>query len=51
MCMVIFAPKVFLEVFFCGSLQEAFCNLCICNMRWLFRRPAAECGLRQQDRK
>uniref|UniRef100_A0A8C9DFW7 Synaptoporin n=1 Tax=Prolemur simus TaxID=1328070 RepID=A0A8C9DFW7_PROSS len=50
MCMVIFAPRVFLK-FFCGSLQEAFCNLCICNMRWLFRRPAAERGLRQQDRK
>uniref|UniRef100_A0A2K6UB93 Synaptoporin n=1 Tax=Saimiri boliviensis boliviensis TaxID=39432 RepID=A0A2K6UB93_SAIBB len=50
MCMVIFAPKVFLK-FFCGCLQKSFCNLCICNMWWLFRRPAAQCGLCQQDRK
>uniref|UniRef100_A0A671EU20 Synaptoporin n=1 Tax=Rhinolophus ferrumequinum TaxID=59479 RepID=A0A671EU20_RHIFE len=49
MCMVIFAPRVFLKLFFSGSLQEAFCNLCICNMRWLFWRLAAERGLRQQD--
>uniref|UniRef100_A0A8C6E6E5 Synaptoporin n=1 Tax=Moschus moschiferus TaxID=68415 RepID=A0A8C6E6E5_MOSMO len=51
MCMVIFAPRVFLNPFSSGSLQEAFCNLCIFNMRWLFWRPAAECGLCQQDGK
>uniref|UniRef100_A0A5F9CR97 Synaptoporin n=1 Tax=Oryctolagus cuniculus TaxID=9986 RepID=A0A5F9CR97_RABIT len=49
MCMVIFAPRMLL--FFLGSFQKAFCNLCICNMWWLLWRPAAERGLRQQDRK
>lgn len=36
---------------FVSLFSTAFCNLCICNMRWLFRRPAAECGLCQQDGK
>lgn len=35
----------------CCLFLTAFCNLCICNMRWVLWRTAPQCGLCKQVRE